>query len=394
MSIQNRYDFVLLFDVKDGNPNGDPDAGNLPRLDTETGQGLITDVSIKRKIRNFVGISKSKDGVYETGYDIYVKEKAVLGRAHFAAFEKLGINLGQPVTELITPELIKILMELPLPEEIDIEKSDDGQWLAELIVNLAPPDGLELTKGEANQWLLSLSAVLDKDEAKQWLKETKVPKPLKDFISKALGKLKARKPTQKESEDGRARMCKDFYDIRTFGAVLSLKTAPNCGQVRGPVQITFARSIDPIVTLEHAITRCAVATEAEAEKQGGDNRTMGRKFTVPYGLYRAHGFVSAHLAGQTKFDEKDLDLLWKALGSMFEHDHSAARGEMAMRGLYVFTHDKPLGNAPAHKLFDLIHPELEDKTKPPRDFSDYKVIAPPDGKLEAFPGVEIQNLCP
>lgn len=395
MSIQNRYDFVLLFDVKDGNPNGDPDAGNLPRLDTETGQGLITDVSIKRKIRNFVGITKCKDDKYEDGYDIYIKEKAVLGRAHFAAFEKLEINLGQPVTEPIPPELSKMLRELPLPEEIDIEKSDDDQWLADLIVNLAPPEGLELTKDEANQWSLSLSAVLDKDEAKQWLKETKAPKPLKDFISKALGKLKARKPTQKESENGRAQMCKDFYDIRTFGAVLSLKTAPNCGQVRGPVQITFARSIDPIVTLEHSITRCAVATEAEAEKQGGDNRTMGRKFTVPYGLYRAHGFVSAHLAGQTKFDENDLNLLWDALKNMFEHDHSAARGEMTTRGLYVFKHDSHLGNAPAHKLFELIRPELNDKAKPPRDFSDYhQISAPQDGKLEAFPGVEIRNLCP
>ncbi|MBU1666216.1 MAG: type I-C CRISPR-associated protein Cas7/Csd2, partial [Gammaproteobacteria bacterium] len=244
-----------------------------------------------------------------------------------------------------------------------------------------------------SQWLLSLSAVLDKDEAKQWLKETKAPKSLKDFISKALGKLKARKPTQNESEDGRAQMCKDFFDIRTFGAVLSLKTAPNCGQVRGPVQITFARSIDPIVTLEHSITRCAVATEAEAEKQGGDNRTMGRKFTVPYGLYRAHGFVSAHLAGQTKFDENDLDLLWEALKDMFEHDHSAARGEMATRGLYVFKHDSHLGNAPSHKLFDLIHPELKDKTKPSRDFTDYQVTAPPEGKLESFPGVELRILC-
>lgn len=371
MSIQNRYDFVLLFDVKDGNPNGDPDAGNLPRLDTETGQGLITDVSIKRKIRNFVGITKCKDGKYEDGYDIYIKEKAVLGRAHFAAFEKLDINLGQPVTELIPPELSKMLRELPLPDEIDIEKSDDDQWLADLIANLAPPEGLELTKDEANQWSLSLSAVLDKDEAKQWLKESKAQKPLKDFISKALSKLKARKPTQKESENGRAQMCKDFYDIRTFGAVLSLKTAPNCGQVRGPVQITFARSIDPIVTLEHSITRCAVATEAEAEKQGGDNRTMGRKFTVPYGLYRAHGFISSHLAGQTKFDENDLNLLWDALVNMFEHDHSAARGEMATRGLYVFKHDSHLGNVPAHTLFDRV--EAKAKVATPRSFADYEV---------------------
>ena len=371
MSIQNRYDFVLLFDVKDGNPNGDPDAGNLPRLDTETGQGLMTDVSIKRKIRNFVGITKCKDGTYETGFDIYIKEKAVLGHAHVAAFKKLGISLGQDAPDELIP-------------------AD----LAEQFKALTLPEGMEIDIDEEEHSILKLSgAALDKKEALKWLKDINPAKPLKDFISKALRNFTARKPKQEETEKGRAQMCHDFYDIRTFGAVMSLKTAPNCGQVRGPVQLTFARSIDPIVTLEHSITRCAVATEAEAEKQGGDNRTMGRKFTVPYGLYRAHGFISAHLAGQTKFDEKDLDLLWDALKNMFEHDHSAARGEMTMRGIYVFKHDKPLGNAPAHKLFELIKPELADKTKPPRDFSDYKPVGLVAGKLEAFPGVELEILC-
>ncbi len=370
MSIQNRYDFVLLFDVKDGNPNGDPDAGNLPRLDTETGQGLITDVSIKRKIRNFVGITKCKDGTYDAGYDIYVKEKAVLGRAHFAAFEKLGISLGQDATELIPDDLAKQFEALILPEGMEIDTDEEGRSILKLS-----------------------GATLDKKEAQKWLKDTNPAKLLKDFISKALKNVTARKPKQEESEKGRVQMCQDFYDIRTFGAVLSLKTAPNCGQVRGPVQITFARSIDPIVTLEHSITRCAVATEAEAEKQGGDNRTMGRKFTVPYGLYRAHGFISAHLAGQTKFDDNDLNLFWEALKNMFEHDHSAARGEMATRGLYVFKHEGSLGNAPAHKLFDLIQPELRDRTKPPRDFTDYQVKAPSAGPLPGFPGVELNILC-
>ena len=371
MSIHNRYDFVLLFDVKDGNPNGDPDAGNLPRLDTETGQGLVTDVAIKRKIRNFVGMSKCKDdGTYETGYDIYVKEKAVLGRAHFAAFEKLGISLGQDATELIPAELADKLEALTLPEGMEIDTDEEGRSI------------------------LKLSGVtLDKKEAQKWLKDTKPAKSLKDFISKVLKNVTARKPKQEESEKGRAQMCQDFYDIRTFGAVLSLKTAPNCGQVRGPVQITFARSIDPIVTLEHSITRCAVATEAESEKQGCDNRTMGRKFTVPYGLYRAHGFISAHLAGQTKFDENDLKLLWEALKNMFEHDHAAARGEMTMRGIYVFKHDGHLGNAPAHKLFELIKLELADKTKPPRNFSDYRPVDLVAGKLETFPGVELEIMC-
>ena len=370
MSIQNRYDFVLLFDVKDGNPNGDPDAGNLPRLDTETGQGLITDVSIKRKIRNFVGITKCKaDGTYETGFDIYIKEKAVLGRAHFAAFEKLGISLGQEASELIPADLAEQLDALTLPEGMEIDIDEEGRSILKLS-----------------------GATLDKKEAQKWLKDIKPANPLKDFIGKALRNVTARKPKQEESEKGRVQMCQDFYDIRTFGAVMSLKTAPNCGQVRGPVQITFARSIDPIVTLEHSITRCAVATEAEAEKQGGDNRTMGRKFTVPYGLYRAHGFISAHLANQTKFDENDLSLLWDALKNMFEHDHAAARGEMTMRGIYVFKHDSHLGNAPAHKLFELIKPELADRTKPPRNFSDYKPIDLVAGRLQSFPAVELQML--
>lgn len=350
MSIKNRYDFVLLFDVKDGNPNGDPDAGNLPRLDPQTGQGLVTDVCIKRKIRNYVGITKHKeDGAYEDGFDIYVKEKAVLGRAHFVAFEKLGITLGQDATELIPDELSAAFDELTLPDGIEVETDEEGRSV------------------------LKLSAVLDKKEAQAWLKDVNPAKSVKDFISKALKNVKARKPKQDESDQGRGQMCKDFYDIRAFGAVLALKTAPNCGQVRGPVQMTFARSIEPIVTQEHSITRCAVATEAEAEKQGGDNRTMGRKFTVPYGLYRAHGFVSAHLAGQTKFDDQDLELFWDALKNMFEHDHSAARGEMAARGLYVFRHDSALGNAPAHALFDRLQVKPKEEGVVARSFEAYSV---------------------
>jgi CRISPR-associated protein Csd2 len=171
-------------------------------------------------------------------------------------------------------------------------------------------------------------------------------------------------------DEARQWMCRNFYDVRAFGAVMS--TGINCGQVRGPIQLTFARSVDPIVALEHSITRMAVATEAEAEKQGGDNRTMGRKFTVPYGLYAAHGFVSSFLARQTGFDEIDLELLWQALAQMFEHDRSASRGEMSTRGLYVFKHDSELGNAPAHNLFDLIQVK-KNTDEPARDFSDYTV---------------------
>lgn len=277
MSLNNRYDFVLLFDVKDGNPNGDPDAGNLPRLDAETGHGLVTDVSLKRKVRNFVGLVKGEQPPYE----IYVKEKAVLNNQHKRAY----IGIGRE----------------------DLLAGDDKKRKGGDAVN----------------------------DARNW-------------------------------------MCKNFFDVRTFGAVMS--TGINCGQVRGPVQLTFARSVDPIISQEHSITRMAVATEAEAEKQEGDNRTMGRKHTVPYGLYVAHGFVSSFLAKQTGFSEDDLQLLWQALQQIFEHDRSAARGEMSTRGLYVFRHDSELGNAPAHALFELIKPQLKEGVTAPRAFSDYEVI--------------------
>lgn len=277
MALNNRYDFVLLFDVKDGNPNGDPDAGNLPRVDAETGRGLVTDVSLKRKVRNFVGLVKGEQPPFE----IYVKEKAILNKQHERAYQAI-------------------------------------------------PGGVEILAGDD----------------------------------------KKRKGGDKVSE-ARDWMCQNFFDVRTFGAVMS--TGINCGQVRGPVQLTFARSIDPIVAQEHSITRMAVATEAEAEKQGGDNRTMGRKFTVPYGLYVAHGFVSAHLANQTGFNEEDLELFWQSLVNMFEHDRSAARGEMATRGLYIFKHGSELGNAPAYSLFERIQPKLKDGVAVPRSFDDYQV---------------------
>lgn len=276
MSLENRYDFVLLFEVTNGNPNGDPDAGNLPRLDDETGCGLVTDVSLKRKIRNFVGMVKGEQPPYE----IYVKERAVLNLQHVRAYEAIGAG--------------------------DLLKGDDKKR-----------KGGDKT-GEAKAW-----------------------------------------------------MCKNFFDVRTFGAVMS--TGINCGQVRGPVQLTFARSYDPIMSQEHSITRMAVATEAEAEKQDGDNRTMGRKHTVPYGLYVAHGFVSAFLADQTGFSDDDLTLLWQALQQMFEHDRSAARGEMATRGLYVFKHESKLGNAHAHELFERIDARLRDGVTAPRSFKDYVI---------------------
>ena len=263
--LKNRIDFVYIFDVQDGNPNGDPDAGNLPRVDAETGMGLVTDVCLKRKVRNYVQTAKGQ----ANGYDIFIKEKAVLNTL--------------------------------------IDKAHDDS---------------------------EVKAAKDKTEA------------------------------------ARMFMCKNYYDIRTFGAVMS--TGKNAGQVRGAIQLTFARSVDTIATAEHSITRMAVATEKEAEKQNGDNRTMGRKATVPYGLYVCHGFVSANLAQQTDFSEEDLELFWDALKNMFDVDRSAARGLMSAQKLIVFKHDSVLGNAPANKLFDLVKVEKVCDGAP-RSFSDYTV---------------------
>jgi CRISPR-associated protein Csd2 len=306
MSITNRYDFVLLFDVKDGNPNGDPDAGNLPRLDPETGHGLVTDVSMKRKVRNFVSMTRDQDErdpqPGEKRFEIYVREKAILNWQNQRAYSALNLDIESS------------------EEENDEERQPDQNESAEK--NPAKKTKEKKRKGGGD----------DVNKARDW-------------------------------------MCQNFFDVRTFGAVMS--TGINCGQVRGPVQLTFARSVDPIVAQEHSITRMAVANEAAAEKQGGDNRTMGRKYTVPYGLYVAHGFVSSFLAKQTGFSDDDLELLWQALGQMFDHDRSAARGEMATRGLYVFKHGSELGNAPAHTLFERI--QIVRKTDVPRSFADYEV---------------------
>lgn len=275
-TIQNRYEFVYLFDVENGNPNGDPDAGNMPRIDPETSHGLVTDVCLKRKIRNYVDIVKENRAPYE----IYVKEKAILNRQHERAY------INNP----------------------DIER----------------PPSKKLPKKE--------------EEAKKITKW----------------------------------MCTNFFDVRTFGAVMM--TEVNCGQVRGPVQLNFARSMESIVPMEISITRMAVTTEKEAEQQSGDNRTMGRKHIVPYALYRVEGYISAHLAAQTGFSEEDLSLLWDSLINMFDHDHSAARGKMNARKLFVFKHSSMLGNAPAHRLFDLINiNRRENGSKPALSFSDYEV---------------------
>lgn len=274
--IKNRYDFVILFDVENGNPNGDPDAGNMPRVDPETGLGLVTDVCLKRKIRNYVEMAKEDSA----GYRIYIKDQVPLNRNDAEALEYLGIDKDLKAAKKNDPE-------------IDIKIRD---W-----------------------------------------------------------------------------MCANFYDIRTFGAVMTtfVKGALNCGQVRGPVQLGFARSIDPIVPQEVTITRVAITTEADAEKKGTE---MGRKYIVPYGLYRAEGFVSANLARKsTGLSEDDLQLLWQAILNMFENDHSAARGKMAVRELIVFKHASELGNAPSYKLFYAVHIARKDGVEIPRSYHDYAV---------------------
>lgn len=361
-AVKNRYDFLLLFDVKDGNPNGDPDAGNLPRVDAETGLGLVTDVCLKRKVRNYIQLVKNN----ERPFDIYVKEKAVLGRAHIEAFKTLGISTGEEKRLKITDE-----------EASEIEE----------LLSLTNED-LLLSNENEDTWLV-LPSTAELKTIKDKIKEISLSKAMNKKISDFLKGANTRKPSADEVEKGREWMCKKYYDIRTFGAVMSLKQAPNCGQVRGPIQITFARSIDPIVASEHSITRMAVATEAEAEKQKGDNRTMGRKYTVPYGLYKAQGFISANLALQTGFSEEDLSLFWDALQNMFEHDRSAARGMMSTCKLIVFKHNSVLGNAHAQKLFDLVKVQAKDPSVPARSFDDYNVTIDYANKPESVEIIEM-----
>ena len=283
-AIKNRYEFVILFDVENGNPNGDPDAGNMPRIDPESGLGLVTDVCLKRKIRNYVETVKED----EKGYKIYIREDVPLNRSDREACQALGVN----------------------------ETDDSKQKEALKKLKKSDPD---------------------------------VDIKLRDY------------------------MCEHFYDIRTFGAVMTtfVKASLNCGQVRGPVQLGFSRSIDPIISQEVTITRVAITTEKDAENKTTE---MGRKSIVPYGLYRAEGYVSANLARKvTGFSEEDLELLWEAIINMFEHDHSAARGKMAVRELIVFKHSKELGDCPAYKLFDAVEVKKNENVVYPRQYQDYTV---------------------
>ena len=296
-AIKNRYEFVMLFDCENGNPNGDPDAGNMPRIDPETGYGIVTDVCLKRKIRNYVELAKEG----EENFNIFIKENVPLNRSENEAFNELGI---ENAAEIKKEELQKKVKNLK-SQGVDVDTQ------------------------------------------------------VKDYL------------------------CGKFFDIRTFGAVLTtcVRGALNCGQVRGPVQLSFARSIDSVVQQELTITRTAITTETDAEKKSTE---MGRKYIIPYGLYRAEGYVSANLARKvTGFSEEDLALLWQAIINMFDCDHSAARGKMALRELIVFKHDSELGNAPAYKLFDMVQVKRLDETLPARAYTDYEVslddAAVPDG---------------
>lgn len=292
--IKNRYDFVLYFDVENGNPNGDPDAGNMPRIDPETGFGIVTDVCLKRKIRNYVEVVKED----EPGYDIYIRQGTTLNASDARAFTELGID----------------------PKDIEKLKKSDPE----------------------------------------------LDRKIRDF------------------------MCKTFFDVRSFGAVMTtfVKNSLNCGQVRGPVQLTFSRSVDPIVQQEISITRVAITTEEDAKKKSNE---MGNKYVVPYGLYRCEGYVSANLARKTTgFSEDDLALLWESLANMFEVDHSAARGKMAVRALVVFKHDSELGNAPSWKLFESVGTRKKESVVAPRSIRDYEDITVDESQIPE--GVEVLRL--
>jgi CRISPR-associated protein Csd2 len=346
-----RHDFVILFDVSDGNPNGDPDAGNLPRVDPETMHGLVTDVCLKRKVRNYVLMSREQAGQPAAGRDIYVKEGSVLNREHQRAYQARDIDVGQPKVEAVPADLVKVFVP------------DEGP---------APlPEGFTLEPGEEeDSWNLRYSGELDAKEKKEAVAAVgeSLGQKAKEFCARVVKGAKSRKAQPEEVKSAQEWMCEQFYDIRAFGAVLS--TNINCGQVRGPLQLTFARSIDPIVPLDLSITRVAVTREEDAGKERG----MGRKALVPYGLYRSHGFFNPFFARKTKFSRADLALFWEALRLAWDLDRSASRGMMALRGLYVFSHATPVGSAPAHELFDRIVVRRRASVEAARRFSDYEVL--------------------
>jgi CRISPR-associated protein Csd2 len=353
---QRRHDFVLLFDVMDGNPNGDPDGGNMPRTDAETSHGLVTDVCLKRKIRNYVSIYAEHNATEEQKkrLNIFVEHHGILNNQIRRAYTEQNIPTGKPASEVIKDtDVLEILREHKhlLPAAFMLTDSE-GEAEEDVVATLA-------YTGE-----LSATELQEALEASEELYQNKAVKKFIDALTK-----KAGKPDKNRANAEKARkwMCANFYDVRMFGAVMS--TGLNAGQVRGPVQLTFARSFDPVLPQDLAVTRVAVTDVKDAEKL----QTIGRKTLIPYGLYMTRGFYSASLASQTGVTDQDLELFWEALVKMWDCDRSASRGMMAPRGLYVFSHESKLGNAPAHKLFERIQSELKDPGMPPRQFNDYNL---------------------
>lgn len=375
--VNKRHDFVLLFDVTDGNPNGDPDAGNLPRVDPETMQGLVTDVCLKRKVRNYIEITCAAltDEDVKKRLKIYVEHHGILNAQHKRAYTALNINFAEPGSEVIDNEalLSKFTaddVDLPAGFTVIENKEDD-------------------TKSD-----LQYSGDLSKDELKNAIKniEDSIGKDAAKFAKIVAGKAKkAAKPVRDDIKKLREWMCDNFIDIRMFGAVMT--TGVNCGQVRGPLQFTFARSIDRVVPLDLSITRVAITKEEDEKKKETE---MGRKALLPYGLYKGYGFFTPSFAKDTGVSKEDLELFWTALQNMWDIDRSASRGMMACRGIYIFSHDneKGTGNAPAHKLLELI--DVPAVGGSPRKFSDYesKIKSPEPGKLDSvgFKGVTLTRL--
>jgi CRISPR-associated protein Csd2 len=345
---QQRHDFVYLFDVINGNPNGDPDAGNVPRIDPETNHGLVTDVALKRKVRDYISLTRQG----QPRNQIFIQSQVALNTLIVQAYAEADIQLAQ----------------------VPIENEELIDWFREV-----QPEGFEVDEIEGQSILIydGSKGIKVKDIRTALLDElaeehNSLKKSLED-LSSQLAKA-ARKPSRAEQDSARSKLTERFYDIRLFGAVLS--TGLNAGQVRGPMQLTFACSVDPIVPFDISITRVAITRPSELEAKRTE---MGRKAIVPYGLYRAHGFYNPFLAKglgkekETGVTEGDLALFWEALSNMFNYDHSAARGEMACRGLYIFSHETAIGNAPAHKLFERIQVCRKDGIESPRHFSDYIV---------------------
>lgn len=349
-----RHDFVLLFDVTDGNPNGDPDGGNMPRTDAETSHGLVTDVSIKRKIRNYIATFAEYEATEDQKkrLNIFVEHHGVLNENIRRAYTEQGLATGKPASDLVKDaDVLAILRENKHLLHSAFTFTDHESDAEEDVVPSLAYSG-ELSKAEL-------------EEALAQMEETYSQGKVKKFIDALVKKAGKPEKNRDNTEKARQWMCNHFYDVRMFGAVMS--TGLNAGQVRGPVQLTFARSFDPVLPLDLAVTRVAVTDAKDREKL----QTIGRKTLIPYGLYMARGFYSPFLAQQTSVNQQDLELFWEALVKMWELDRSASRGLMAPRGLYVFSHDSKLGNAPAHKLFERISATLNVPGMPARQFSDY-----------------------